>query len=233
MKELGPAALVRMMHQMGIKTHIDEVYSLCVGPAEVSVFDIVAAYNTFPSMGTYATPQYITRIADNNGRTIGEYSNQKREAISEETAYLMINLMSGVINEGTGSRLRSVYGLRGEIAGKTGTTNDNSDGWFIGYTPNVTAGVWVGGEDRQVHFNSLALGSGSNMALPIWGIWMKKCLADPSIGWSMENDRFVAPNVGEFNFDCSTQGTNLGGYNEEAPAAGQNKSEEEEDYYFN
>ena len=233
MKELGPAALVRMMHQMGIKTHIDEVYSLCVGPAEVSVFDMVAAYNTFPSMGTYATPQYITRITDNNGRTIGEYSNQKREAISEETAYLMINLMSGVINEGTGSRLRSVYGLRGEIAGKTGTTNDNSDGWFIGYTPNVTAGVWVGGEDRQVHFNSLALGSGSNMALPIWGIWMKKCLADPSIGWSMENDRFVAPNVGEFNFDCSTQGTNLGGYNEEAPAEGQNKSEEEEDYYFN
>ena len=233
MKELGPASLVRMIHQMGIQTHIDEVYSLCVGPAEVNVFDMVSAYNTFPSGGTYVTPQYVTRITDNDGRVIGEYSNQKREAISEQTAYMMINLMSGVINEGTGARLRSVYGLRGEIAGKTGTTNDNSDGWFIGYTPNITAGVWVGGEDRQVHFNSLALGSGSNMALPIWGIWMKKCLADPTIGWSMENDHFRVPADGVLNFDCTTEGRSLGGYNEEAKQGEDSKAVEEEDYYFN
>ena len=233
MKELGPASLVRMIHQMGIQTHIDEVYSLCVGPAEVNVFDMVSAYNTFPSGGTYVTPQYVTRITDNDGRVIGEYSNQKREAISEQTAYMMINLMSGVINEGTGARLRSVYGLRGEIAGKTGTTNDNSDGWFIGYTPNITAGVWVGGEDRQVHFNSLALGSGSNMALPIWGIWMKKCLADPTIGWSMENDHFRVPADGVFNFDCTTEGRSLGGYNEESKQGEDSKAVEEEDYYFN
>ena len=233
MKELGPASLVRMIHQMGIQTHIDEVYSLCVGPAEVNVFDMVSAYNTFPSGGTYVTPQYVSRITDNDGRVIGEYSNQKREAISEQTAYMMINLMSGVINEGTGARLRSVYGLRGEIAGKTGTTNDNSDGWFIGYTPNITAGVWVGGEDRQVHFNSLALGSGSNMALPIWGIWMKKCLADPTIGWSMENDHFRVPADGVFNFDCTTEGRSLGGYNEEAKQGEDSKAVEEEDYYFN
>ena len=144
----------------------------------------------------------------------------------------MVNLMSGVINEGTGSRLRSVYGLRGEIAGKTGTTNDNSDGWFIGYTPNITAGVWVGGEDRQVHFNSLALGSGSNMSLPIWGIWMKKCLADPSIGWSMENDSFVAPSTGIPGLDCEKDGIFLGGYNQEN-AAGVDEEKQEEDYYFN
>ncbi len=231
MKELGPEALARMMRQMGLKTHIDEVYSLCVGPVDVSVFDMVSSYNTFPSGGTYVTPQYVLRITDSDGREISSFSTQKREAISEQTAYLMVNLMSGVINEGTGSRLRSVYGLRGEIAGKTGTTNDNSDGWFIGYTPNVTAGVWVGGEDRQVHFNSLALGSGSNMSLPIWGIWMKKCLADPSIGWSMEDDHFTVPSTGMPGFDCERDGIFLGGYNEES--AGGDSAKEEEDYYFN
>ena len=232
MKELGPEALARMMRQMGVRSHIDEVYSLCVGPVEVSVFDMVSAYNTFPSHGTYITPQYVTRITDGDGRELGSFTTQKREAISEQTAYLMVNLMSGVINEGTGSRLRSVYGLRGEIAGKTGTTNDNSDGWFIGYTPNITAGVWVGGEDRQVHFNSLALGSGSNMSLPIWGIWMKKCLADPSIGWSMENDSFVAPSTGIPGLDCEKDGIYLGGYNQEN-AAGVDEEKQEEDYYFN
>lgn len=225
MKELGPAALVKMIHQMGVQTHLDEVYSLCVGAAEVPVFDMVAAYNTFPSQGTYITPQYVTRITDNDGRTIDEFSNTKREAISEQTAYLMINMMQGVIQNGTGNRLRAVYGLMGDIAGKTGTTNDNSDGWFIGYTPNITAGVWVGGEDRQVHFNSLALGGGSNMALPIWGIWMKKCLADPSIGWSMEYDRFLEPSGGAVSLDCEGSGDFIGSRSDAA--------DEEENYYFN
>ncbi len=236
MKELGPAALVRMMHQMGISTHIDEVYSLCAGPADVRVFDMVASYNTFPSQGAYVTPQYVTRITDSDGRVIGDYTTRRREVISEQTAYLMVNLMQGVINEGTGSRLRSVYGLRGQIAGKTGTTNDNSDGWFIGYTPNITAGVWVGGEDRQVHFNSLALGSGSNMALPIWGIWMKKCLADPTIGWSMESDSFTAPSGFDFDFSCEGQGISLDGYNDGGSGTEDvsgSESEDYEDYYFN
>ena len=232
MKELGPAAFVKMIHQMGIQSHVDEVYSLCVGPAEIRIFDMVASYNTFPSQGTYITPLYVTRIEDNDGRSLGEYNNQKRDAISEQTAYLMVTLMQGVINEGTGGRLRSVYGLRGEIAGKTGTTNDNSDGWFIGYTPNITAGVWVGGEDRQVHFNSLALGSGSNMALPIWGIWMKKCLADPTIGWSMADDHFMAPSAGALTFDCAADGTFLGGYGDDYDGSQKSKDDEEE-YYFN
>lgn len=225
MKELGPEAMARMMRQMGIHSHLDEVYSLCVGPADIGVYEMVNAYNTFPSGGTYISPQYVTLITDNDGHVLGEFSNTKREAISEQTAYLMVNLMKGVINEGTGSRLRSVYGLRGEIAGKTGTTNDNSDGWFIGYTPNITAGIWVGCEDRQVHFNSLALGSGSNTSLPIWGIWMQKCLADPSIGWSMENDYFVAPSTGTFNFDCDNEGITLDGVD--------SSNLEEESYYFN
>ncbi|MBP9997766.1 MAG: transglycosylase domain-containing protein [Bacteroidales bacterium] len=233
MKQLGPQALVRQIHQMGVTSHVDEVLSLCVGSADVRVFDMVAAYNTFPSEGTYIQPQYITRIEDNSGRVLTEIATQKREAISAATAFTMVNLMKGVINEGTGARLRSAYGLRGEIAGKTGTTNDNSDGWFIGYTPEITAGVWVGGEDRQIHFNSLALGSGSNMALPIWGIWMKKCLADPDTNLH-ESATFRVPASGGPNMDCESQGTFLGGYSE--GFTGKRNSEtgnEEEEYYFN
>ena len=235
MKELGPAALVRMIHQMGVQTHLEEVYSLCVGSAEVPVFDMVAAYNTFPSHGTYITPQYVTRITDSDGRVIDEFSNQKRDAISEQTAYLMVELMRGVVNEGTGNRLRSVYGLLGEIAGKTGTTNDNSDGWFIGYTPNITAGVWVGGEDRQVHFNSTSLGQGANASLPIWGIWMKKCLGDPTIGWSMEGDHFLPPSGGALQFNCETDGILLGGYGDDYVGSdgATGKRNAEEEYYFN
>ncbi len=234
MKEFGPESLARMIHQMGIRSHIDEVYSLCVGPAEVRVFDMVSAFNVFPSRGTYVTPQYVTRVTDNDGREIGSYSTSKRDVISEQTAYLMVDLMSAVVREGTGSRLRSVYGLKGEIAGKTGTTNDNSDGWFIGYTPNITAGVWVGGEDRQIHFNSLALGSGSNMALPIWGLWMQKCLADPTIGWSMDNDSFLPPAGGALTFDCDSEGIFLGGASADYVATeNTDAGMEEEDYYFN
>ena len=143
----------------------------------------------------------MTRIEDNTGNLLSEFTNTKREAISEETAYLMANLMQGVVNNGTARRLRFKYRLKGEIAGKTGTTNDQSDGWFIGYTPKITAGVWVGAEDRQVHFESLALGGGSNMALPIWGIFMTKVLEDGTLGIS-EDDIFVAPTGMKLNLDC-------------------------------
>jgi len=201
MKQFGPSAMASMMRRMGIKSHIDEVYSLCVGPADIGPYEMVAAYNTFPSKGVYIEPMFVSRIEDNQGNVLTECSNAKREAISERTAFLMENLMQNVINHGTGIRLRAVYNLKGEIAGKTGTTNDNSDGWFIGYTPSITAGVWVGGEDRQIHFKSLALGGGSNMALPIWGIWMKKCLEDPSTGLN-ESDVFTGPAGMELLLNC-------------------------------
>ena len=232
MKELGPEALVRTVHQMGVTAHLDEVYSLCVGAAEVEIYNMVAAFNTFPSGGVFIYPQYVTRIEDSNGNVISEFSNRKRDAISPATSYLMVNLMKGVVNEGTGARLRSVYGLTGDIAGKTGTTNDNSDGWFIGYTPKITAGVWVGGEDRQVHFQSLALGSGSNMALPIWGIWYKKCLADKTLDFS-ENDVFVAPPGVTLNLNCDEQGIFRGGYGASSDGGNAGSHNEEEDYYFN
>ena len=202
MKQFGPHAMAEMMHKMGIHSHVDEVYALCVGPADLSPYEMVAAYNTFPSKGVYISPMFVTRIEDADGNVLGEFTNRKREAIGERTAYLMANLMEGVVNHGTAYRLRGTYKLGGDIAGKTGTTNDNSDGWFIGYTPSITAGVWVGGEDRQVHFNSIALGGGANMALPIWGIWMKKCLADRSLGFD-ESDVFTAPAGMTLDLSCT------------------------------
>jgi len=232
MKNLGPAGLVRTVHQMGVTAHLDEVYSLCVGAAEVEIYNMVAAFNTFPSGGVYASPQYVLRIEDGNGNVITDCTARKRDAISPATAYLMVNLMEGVVNEGTGARLRSVYGLRGEIAGKTGTTNDNSDGWFIGYTPRITAGAWVGGEDRQVHFQSLALGSGSNMALPIWGIWYKKCLADPTLDFD-ESDCFVAPPGVYVDLNCEGKGVFMGGYGSSSDGGNSGSHDTEEDYYFN
>lgn len=202
MKQFGPEAMAGMMRQMGITSHIDAVPSLCVGPADLSLYEMVAAYNTFPSRGVYTSPIFVTAIEDNQGNTLAEFSPTSKEAISQETAYLMANLMQGVINQGTGARLRSKYQLKGQIAGKTGTTNDNSDGWFIGYTPTITAGIWVGGEDRQVHFQSLALGSGSNMALPIWGIFMQKVLKDGTLGVS-ETDVFSMPADMHLDLSCS------------------------------
>ena len=201
MKQFGPAAMVQMMRRMGISSHLDEVYSLCVGSCDLSLYEMVPAYNTFPSSGVYVHPVLVSSIEDNLGNTISSFTTRKREAISEYSAYLMRNLMAGVVNSGTAFRLRGKYGLQGEICGKTGTNNDQADGWFIGYTPQITAGVWVGAEDRQVHFRSLALGGGSNMALPIWGIWMKKCLADPSTGLSSTATFPVPPNC-EIDLDC-------------------------------
>ena len=202
MKQFGPSAMVEMCHKLGIKSHLDEVPSLCVGPCDISPFEMVSAFNSFPSRGVQIDPIFVTRIEDNRGNVLSNFAASKSEAISEESAYLMVNLMQGVVNEGTAGRLRSVYKLTGQLAGKTGTTNDQSDGWFIGYTPKITAGVWVGAEDRQVHFESLALGGGSNMALPIWGIFMKKVLEDGTLGIS-SNDLFVKPPGFELDLRCT------------------------------
>ena len=201
MKQFGPQAMVAMCHKLGIKSRLDPVVSLCLGPADLRLFEMVAAYNTFANKGVYVDPFLVTRIEDNSGNLLGAFSPRKREAIGENTAYLMINLLQGVVNEGTAIRIRALYLPRGSVAGKTGTTNDQADGWFMGITPNLTAGVWVGAEDRQVHFESLALGGGSNMALPIWGIFMKKIMNDPSLGFS-EEDIFPAPPGFNISLDC-------------------------------
>ena len=184
---------------------------------------MVSAYNTYPSRGVYVNSMFVERIEDSQGNLLANFSTRKKEAISAETAYLMVNLMQGVVNEGTAGRLKWKYGIQG-AAGKTGTTNDNSDGWFIGYVPRLTAGVWVGAEDRQVHFESTALGGGSNMALPIWGIFMKKVMADPSIGIS-NGEQFVAPAGWNLNLNCT------GGEEDLSAGGGAAVSEEESEYF--
>ncbi|MBR1510371.1 MAG: transglycosylase domain-containing protein [Bacteroidales bacterium] len=205
MKQLGAPQMVSMMRKMGIGGFIDPVVSLCVGSADLSVFDMVTAYNTYPSGGTYTAPVFVTRIEDSDGNILGQFSDRKREALSQRATGEMVQMMRGVVDGGTGSRLRFRYGLKGEIAGKTGTTNDNSDGWFIGYTPTITAGVWVGAEDRYVHFASTSLGQGANMALPIWGLWMQKVLKDGTLGIS-ESDTFPEFTKGSFCSSGSEQG---------------------------
>ena len=201
MKQYGPHAMANLMREAGFKNHIDEVPALCVGSADFTVMEMVAGYCIFPSGGIYAEPLMVTRIEDNMGNVITNFSNRKRVAIDQQTAYLMVNLMQGVVNEGTASRLRGKYALKGPISGKTGTTNDHADGWFIGYTPKICAGGWVGGENPQIHFQSLALGGGSNMALPIWGIWMKKIMEDGTLGIS-ENDSYAVPAGVQTEYNC-------------------------------
>ena len=216
----GPESMISLMHSMGITGHIDAVPSICVGAADLSIYEMVAAYNCFPSGGVYCEPIMVTRIEDNLGNVITEFTGGKRDALNESVAYTMVTMMENVVNGGTAGRLRSTYGLRGRMAGKTGTTNDNSDGWFIGYTPKITAGVWVGCEDRQVHFQSIALGGGSNAALPIWGIWMRKVVKDGTLGIS-ENDMFIEPATMSLPV---VSGSSADGVSSE--------SNEEENYFF-
>jgi penicillin-binding protein 1A len=187
MKQLGAESMVSMMRKMGITGFIDPVVSLCVGAADLSVYDMVTAYNTFPSGGVYTNPMFVTRIEDSDGNILGQFTTRKHEALSQRATGEMLTMMRAVVDQGTGVRLRLKYGLKGEIAGKTGTTNDNSDGWFIGYTPRITAGIWVGCEDRYVRFANNSLGQGANMALPIWALWMKKVLKDGTLGISEED----------------------------------------------
>ena len=198
MKQFGPDALVQMAHNMGLKCYLEPVHSLCVGSADVPVYQMVSAYNTFPGMGVYVDPLYVLRIEDKNGRVLTNFASRKREAIGASTAYTMIGMMRSVVDAGTGARIRR-YIQGGEIAGKTGTTNDNSDGWFIGYVPRLTVGVWVGAEDRQVHFRWTGMGQGASVALPIWALMMKKVLDDPSIPISID-DHFAKPQG--YSIDC-------------------------------
>ena len=223
MKQFGPEAMIEMCRKMGIKSYLDPVYSLCVGSCDISVFEMVSAYNTYPSRGVYINSMFVEKIEDSQGNLLTSFSTHKQEALSAQTAYLMVNLMQGVVNEGTGTRVKWKYGIQG-AAGKTGTTNDNSDGWFIGYVPRLTAGVWVGAEDRQVHFESTRLGGGSNMALPIWGLFMQKVMADKSIG-IQNGETFVEPAGWDIDLNCTGGGEYLS-YDEQASGSG------EESEYF-
>lgn len=185
MKQFGPEAVIQVARKMGITSPLDPYPSLALGTADVSVYEMVGAYSTFANKGVWTEPNYILRIEDKNGVVLQDFVPRKVEAISEETSYLMLNLMQGVTIFGTGARLRgSKYGFTNPIAGKTGTTQNQSDGWFMGITPELVAGCWVGCEDRSVHFRTTQLGQGANTALPVWGLFMKKVLADPDLNYS-------------------------------------------------
>lgn len=181
MKQFGPQAMIEICRKMGVTAPIDAVPAICLGTPDVSVYEMVGAYATFANKGVWTEPTYLMRIEDKNGNVLQEFVPRKVEAISEETAYLMTNLMEGVVQFGTGARLRGQYKLTAPIAGKTGTTQNQSDGWFIGITPDLAAGCWVGCEDRVVHFRTIELGQGAREAMPIWALFMQRVYADKSI----------------------------------------------------
>lgn len=187
-----PEQLVRLMHSFGIQGELDPVVSICLGPCEVSVEEMVDAYTTFPSKGIRTEPLYVTRIEDRNGNTIASFTPRTHEIISELTSYKMIHMLRNVVDHGTGVRIRYRYGIKAPIGGKTGTTQNNSDGWFVGFTPSLVSGCWVGGEDRAIHFDTMAEGQGASMALPIYALYMQKVFADTTLGYS-ENEQFDVP----------------------------------------
>lgn len=196
MSELSPSTLARTMHTFGITNHLDPVVSLCLGPCDVSVREMVTAYTAFSNKGLRVDPIYVTKITDNNGNVISEFTPQYTEVMSQEAYFKMVNILQNVINSGTGSRLRRApYNITAVMGGKTGTTNYNADGWFMGFTPNLVSGVWVGGDERYIHFNRMAQGQGAAMALPIYGLYMKKVYADNSLPYS-QTLQFPEPPAG-------------------------------------
>jgi penicillin-binding protein 1A len=192
MKEVTPVPVVELIKKMGVTTDVPAYPSICIGSFDASVYDMTGAYSVFANQGVWTQPTYLLRIEDKNGNVLYEHHAQVRQAMNEQTAYIMTYMLKGVIEEGTGTRLRGKYNLTNPIGGKTGTTNDNSDGWFIGITPQLVTGVWTGCEDRDIHFRSERLGEGANTALPIFALYMKKVYANSSLGIKKNVD-FVLP----------------------------------------
>ena len=182
-----------MLDKFGVNTSgIYPSLPLCLGAYEASVKEMVGAYTTFANHGIRNTPMFVTRIEDSNGEVVANFQPMMEEVISEDNSYKMIDMLRAVVDHGTGARMRHRYNMKGEIGGKTGTTNDNTDGWFIGFTPRLVSGAWVGGEDRDIHFDRESLGQGANSALPIWAYYMQKVFADRSLGYSDE-EKFDIP----------------------------------------
>lgn len=187
--ELSPSELVRTMHNFGITGHLDPVMSLCLGPADVSVKEMVTAYTAFANKGMRSDPLFVTAIADSQGNIISEFAPRQTEVISEKAWFKMLSMLRSVIDAGTGNRIRRApFNITAPTGGKTGTTNDNSDGWFMAFTPSLVSGTWVGGDERYIHFNGMALGQGASMALPIYGRFMSKVYADPTLPYRQDED---------------------------------------------
>ncbi len=183
-KRFSPMSVSKLAKKMGITSNIPAVHAISLGSADISLYEMVGAMSTFANKGIFTKPTFVTRIVDKNGVTLERFIPETQEAMSEETAYLMLDLMKGVTMHGTGIRLRWKYKFDNPIAGKTGTTQNQSDGWFMGVTPDLVTGVWVGCEDRAAHFRTISLGQGANMALPVWALYMQQVYADSTINIS-------------------------------------------------
>ena len=216
---VGPQPVIELARNLGIKSEIPYAPSIALGTADIKLYEMVGAFNGFANKGQYIEPVFVTRIEDKNGRVLYEYKPKTNDVLSPQMAYVVTNLLEGVTRYGSGSRLRHTgmknspvykrvitgypYAFKNPIAGKTGTTQNQSDGWFIGYVPNLVTGVWVGAEDRSVHFRSIAYGQGAAMALPIWALYMKANYADPELGIS--DKPFPKPDGVDINLNCDDQ----------------------------
>ncbi len=202
MEQFSPAAVADLMKKMGIRSFIDPVPSIFLGTSDIKLEEMVGAYGTYANKGVYTRPMYVTRIEDKNGNTISKFTPIIEEVLSEEQAYLMLDLLQGVVTSGSGIRMRrEPYMLLNQIGGKTGTTQNHSNGWFMGITPNLVGGVWSGWEDQAIHFETLGEGQGANMALPVFALFLKKVYADPQFG-IMESDVFERPADFNINLNC-------------------------------
>ena len=214
---VGPRPVINLARKMGVTSYLPAVPSIALGTPDISLFEMVGAYSTFVNQGIYVKPVMITRIEDKNGRALYEVIPETQDVLSEAAAYVTVNLMQGVTTAGSGARLRHAglektnyvyekvvtgypYIFENSIAGKTGTTQNQSDGWFMGMVPNLATGVWVGGEDRAIHFKEIAFGQGATMALPIWGNYMRALYENPEFGISQED--FIAPENLSIPVDC-------------------------------
>jgi penicillin-binding protein 1A len=192
MKQLSPYTLVRLLHSFGMTGDIDPVISLALGTPDISVSEMVCGYSTFANRGIRVEPLYVTRIEDSYGNTVATFNPQMHEVLPEDATYKMLYMLRSVMDGGTGSRVRYRYNLRAPMGGKTGTTQNNSDGWFMAFTPSLVSGCWVGGEDRSIHFDRMTEGQGASMALPIYALFMQKVYADQALGYS-ETEAFDIP----------------------------------------
>jgi penicillin-binding protein 1A len=201
-KQFTPTPVVDLMHRMGIRDTIDPVPSIFLGTSDITLEEMVGAYGTFANKGVYTTPIYVTRIEDRNGNAISRFAPMIEEVISENDAYLMLDMLQGVVKSGTGIRLRNTYQLMNQIGGKTGTTQNHGNGWFMGITPNLVGGVWAGWEDQSIHFPYINEGQGANMALPTFGLFLQKLYLDPQFS-SMVEDEFEKPTGFNMELDCA------------------------------
>ncbi|MDL2245121.1 transglycosylase domain-containing protein [Parabacteroides sp. OttesenSCG-928-J18] len=203
MKRLSPYAFVRLLHSFGLQNEMDPVVSICLGTPDVSVGEMVTGYSVFANKGLRVDPLYVTRIEDSYGNTVAKFTPKMSDVLTEDASYKMIHLLRNVINTGgTGNRVRFRYGIQADMGGKTGTTQNHSDGWFMGFTPSLVGGVWVGGEERSIRFDRMTEGQGANMALPIYGIFMQKVYADKTLGYS-QDEVFEIPE--QYQDPCNTQ----------------------------